>query len=205
MNERSIGVYEMSHEGGVKFDYFICSVAGALFAYIAQTFVPQKLDNVFSILQMVSLLILAVSFYAGIRRIQYHNAMLRCNHKMLSASEDARKLDALLLSPQNSFENRATGKIESRQQVEQQRLIFLEDSRHWEQLAHQADKKCACRGKVQVNCLLLGFLTIFASKILQPYAEGFSLTPNSKLQPNQAVTQSERALTNQTDSLIQPK
>src|ERR1017187_1350311 len=120
MSEKADEVFGLSHKSSEKFDYFLCSVSGALFAYIAQTFTPQRLDNPFSALQTASLLFLAISFYAGIRRIQYRNAMIRENHVMLANAEHAAKLTELLSNPGDSFRNKRTGKNEDRQTVQNQ-------------------------------------------------------------------------------------
>jgi hypothetical protein len=37
-------LFSKSHDSNEKFDYFMCSVAGALFAYLGQTFTPEKLS-----------------------------------------------------------------------------------------------------------------------------------------------------------------
>jgi hypothetical protein len=201
VTEQSSEVFEMHQKGSQKLDYFLCSIAGALFAYITQTYSPQKLDNIFSILQTAALLILSVSFYAGIRRIQYANAMFRYNHDMLCANQDVVKLDALLNLPEkhSSFRNQSTGQTESRLQIEQKRLSRIEDAGAAEQLMAKARKKLARHGQSQLRLLFLGFLAILVSKILQPYESDFHRAPSPIKWPTNEVRQLESIGNSQTN------
>ena len=173
MSEKADEVFGLSHKSSEKFDYFLCSVSGALFAYIAQTFTPQRLDNPFSALQTASLLFLAISFYAGIRRIQYRNAMIRENHVMLANAEHASKLTELLSNPGDSFRNKRTGKNEDRQTVQNQHQVYVDASNRAAATLQFVRTRAKRHGKAQVVFLLVGFLTIFSAKVLQPYQLDF--------------------------------
>ena len=66
-------VYELYSKGkdaADKFDYFICTVSGAIFAYIVQHYSPKVLAFDAATLEPVSLVLLAFSFYFGIKRIE---------------------------------------------------------------------------------------------------------------------------------------
>jgi len=66
-------VYELYSKGkdaADKFDYFVCTVAGAIFAYIVQHYTPKVLAWDAATLEPVSLVLLAFSFYFGIKRIE---------------------------------------------------------------------------------------------------------------------------------------
>jgi hypothetical protein len=63
-------LYSKSRDSLEKFDYFICSVAGAIFAYVAQHYTPKVLAIDAATLEPVSLVLLAASFFCGIKRIE---------------------------------------------------------------------------------------------------------------------------------------
>ena len=84
MSERSIEVYFKADESSEKFDYFVCSVAGALFAYIGRDYVPRKLGLGIPLIEPLSLVFLVASFYCGIKRIECKIHARRLNHKRLT-------------------------------------------------------------------------------------------------------------------------
>ena len=63
-------LYSKSRDDLAKFDYFICSVAGAIFAYVAQHYTPKVLAINAATLEPISLMLLGASFYCGVRRIE---------------------------------------------------------------------------------------------------------------------------------------
>jgi hypothetical protein len=192
MGDRSTGIYGMAHAATEKFDYFICSVTGALFAYIAQTYQPQKIDNIFSILQTLSLLILFVSFFSGIRRIQLVNLNTRINHAMLQASEKAGKITTALIDyrPADSFHNQASGERTNREDLERKRADYIKEANKMEANLPVIQSKAVRCGRVRDVFLLLGFVTIFSSKILQPYQLDPSHRSHATAPANNTTTQS---------------
>src|ERR1035437_1606045 len=83
MNEISKAIYEREHTSVEKFDYFVCSVAGALFAYIGQTYTPHKLDSLHSVLMPLALLYLTLCFGFGFKRIQLSNIGTKLNKEVI--------------------------------------------------------------------------------------------------------------------------
>jgi|SRR5665213_146389 len=63
-------LYNKGKDAADKFDYFVCTVAGAIFAYIAQHYTPKILAIDAASLEPVSLLLLAGSFFCGLKRIE---------------------------------------------------------------------------------------------------------------------------------------
>jgi hypothetical protein len=59
-------LFTKQHASNEKLDYFMCSVAGALFAYIGQTFTPEKLPTKCCIVSILSLILLSYPFTAHI-------------------------------------------------------------------------------------------------------------------------------------------
>jgi len=199
MNDRSADVYGMTHAATEKFEYFICGVTGAIFAYITQTYQPQKLDNIFSVIQTVALVILAVSFFAGIRRIQLFNLKTRLNHALLEASEKAgRATSALAGNPAESFHNEGTGEWTTREDLERRRAVYMEEAHKMEAKLRSVQSKASRCGRVRNFFLLLGILTIFVSKVLQPYQTGSSLHSNTTAPAEKTMLPSPAPALNQT-------
>jgi hypothetical protein len=194
MYEQTQNLFEISKKADIKFDYFMCSVAGALFAYIAQTYTPQKLDNFFSVFQTVSLLLLAASFYCGIRRIQIINSVLRFNYDVALNTDNAGNITKVLreskIGQGESFRHATTGEPIDRQKLETQRSQLLEKIQKIQGLVQKERKKGGQHGRIQVNFLILGFAIILLSKVLQPYQSDFSHHPNAIGQTTNTQTQS---------------
>lgn len=201
--ESTIAAFERSSKAQIKFDYFMCGVAGALFAYIAQTYAPQKLDNCFSILQTASLLMLAISFYCGIKRIQTTNAVLRLNYKTFNANDVAENITGCLKDEKALVATHAaTGKPTTRQELEGQRANLLQLIDNYKKEVLVLQKKGNRLGWIQVNFLFFGFLLILVAKISQPYQSDFSPRPNATNRTMNTPVQSLAG--NQSNLLTQP-
>ena len=173
MTDFGTTLFEKAHDSQTKFDYFLCSVAGALFAFIAQTYTPQKLDSVFSILQSASLIMLAMSFYCGIKRIQTTINVTRINQQIESHASTAKSLLVLLNTNQEVFKNETSGERADRGKLK---------SKHEECLPEISEMQCNVRNTIprsriyslaQLNFLFGGFLLILTAKFLQPYQSDF--------------------------------
>ena len=119
MSERSIEIFKMSQAAWDKFDYFVCGSSGALFAYIAQTYVPQKLALWYPLLEPLALLLLAGSFVVGLLRIESCGHLGTLNFKLLHAGECAGELTKFLASPpaDDRLINLSDGEVYNLQQI----------------------------------------------------------------------------------------
>jgi hypothetical protein len=186
-------MFGKSHEGAVKFDYFICTVSGALFAYIGQTYTPHRVDFSSSILEPLSLVFLALSFFLGLKRIEAFNISSKVNYAILEASETAGQIaDQLLSEEGESFHNPQTGEVLGRIAMDNLRVARLEEARRMKAKLLLLDKKAFHFYNWRDRFLLLGFLAIFLSKVLQPYQTD---RPSQKATP---TTQTPPASANQT-------
>ena len=100
-DERSIEAFAAQQKATETFDYFVCGVAGAIFAYIVKDYSPQKLAWDWSLLTPAALMLLAFSFFAGLKRIEATAGCARINAVQLDASERATHLTTILMNPQN--------------------------------------------------------------------------------------------------------
>ncbi|MGB8370146.1 MAG: hypothetical protein ACLPYZ_06475 [Limisphaerales bacterium] len=179
MNEYSIEIFLRAHESQRKFDYFICSVAGALFAYIAQTYAPQKLDSLFSYLQTFSLPILAISFWAGIRRIQTANKLTYIDYALSEARENISHITEQLRGDFTQYTNNTTGERVTRESLELKRQNRLKDVSEYGKQSLNEMPRSRRLGRAQLFFLLLGFGLIFSARALQPYQSDFSRRMNA--------------------------
>jgi hypothetical protein len=69
-DQPALELYKKGKDAADKFDYFVCTVSGAIFAYIAQHYTPKVLAIDAATLEPVSLLLLAGSFFCGLKRIE---------------------------------------------------------------------------------------------------------------------------------------
>jgi hypothetical protein len=65
MNETSFDLFSKEHAASERFDYFVCGIAGALFAYIGQAYTPHTFGSRYYYL-MPAALLLTVSFLFGL-------------------------------------------------------------------------------------------------------------------------------------------
>jgi len=97
MHEISKAIYDRGDSGSVeKFDYFVCSVAGALFAYVGQNYTPHKLDSTYSVLTPLALVYLILSFGFGFRRIYIANIAKKLNKEFVKEHGDCIHLTKII-------------------------------------------------------------------------------------------------------------
>jgi hypothetical protein len=86
---RSVATHQQYLEALQKFDYFIAGLTGALSAYIAQNWKPQKTAHLGpETLELVALLLLFAAAVAGFKRIECTIATLRLNASWLHTLEN---------------------------------------------------------------------------------------------------------------------
>ncbi len=92
-----------------RFEYFITGVIGALCAFIAQSFSPHKIGFNPSTLEFLSLVVLLVSFFFCLKRMENITNLFRLFHKKLHASESKGQL--FLNIGKTPFVNAQTGNL----------------------------------------------------------------------------------------------
>ncbi|RJQ59619.1 MAG: hypothetical protein C4517_12545 [Stygiobacter sp.] len=87
MEERSLIAYEQYKDSMQRFEYFITGVIGALCAFIAQSFTPHRIGFNPSTIEFLSLIVLLLSFFFSLKRMESISNLFRLLHKKLHASE----------------------------------------------------------------------------------------------------------------------
>lgn len=170
MSQQSVHLIGKTHESETKFDYFVCGLAGAIFAYILKDYAPRRIDFGISMLEPMALLFLSFAFFMGLKRIESTKMLNLLNYEFLDASEKAGEMTAALLKAGEgpSF-NRETGEVYNPAIIEQKRQNYRLEAQVLEPLITERIR-ISGRYYTARNCFLyLGFITIFAAKILQPY------------------------------------
>jgi hypothetical protein len=178
MSDRSLEVSKMTFAATEKYDYFICGVTGALFAYIAQTYSPQKIGINISSLEPLSLLLLVAAFFTGLMRIQHFNLIGRLNYAFLDATEKVQKIAAKLSSTTaDTFHDEFSGEDFNRQTLLDRRQQYINKATEANVAIEENRRHLIRYGKARDVFLVLGFLTIFSAKVLQPYQDDFDKHP----------------------------
>jgi hypothetical protein len=170
MSDEKISLlFKNAIEGQQKFDYFISGFTGALFAYTAQTYIPQRLDFGPSAIEPFALLLLALSFFFGLKRIETTNLARALNHDALDAAQKAGNLtEALGRGTARGF-NPHSGEIMTQENIAYRRELNIALSKQ----AEDEFNKVAARGERYYNFrnlfLQAGFLAILVAKLLEPY------------------------------------
>jgi hypothetical protein len=117
-SQTALELFRKGHEAADKFDYFVCTVAGAIFAYSAQHYSPRRLDFDWPLLEPISLLLLALAFYFGLKRIEASRTVTQINHSVVDCEDKAKQLAQLLLSPNPPRD--LTGQVCDRHKVQEE-------------------------------------------------------------------------------------
>lgn len=165
---RSIELFKQATESREKFDYFVCSVAGALFAYVGQNYIPAKLDFSPVLFEPLALLLLVISFFAGLKRIEGGGTIKKLNMHCLDLGEKAGEMTKIVSSAQPGF-NTESGQWIEPTTAQELRRIYIEKVKDLEDEIESHGKKGLFAYEVRNACLAGGFLALLAAKILKPY------------------------------------
>ena len=169
MNEKSFDLYSKERTSGEKFDYYICSAAGALFAYIGQTYAPHIFDSWYFFLTPIALLALTICFGIGLWTISISKLVTTLNKEVVLLLEESTQILQLLGNSDGEFfdspkQKRAT-RAELVAKVETNRVSMNK----MREDAMKEIEKADMLNFIRNLSLGLGFLLILASKVLQPY------------------------------------
>jgi hypothetical protein len=181
MSTRSIEIHKMAWESEEKLDYFVCGVAGALFAYLGQNYAPRKLEIGVSALEPLALLFLVAAFFVGMKRIETAIILKHLNQRMLDAAEKAGNLAKALAASSGPYGNEEGGEVYDRETALTMRQDYLEKRDATQAALEPVKRKAKQLYKWRNRCLYLGFCAVFAAKLLQPYSSlKLSTTPATK-------------------------
>jgi len=174
----SIKFVQEQQKAADTFDYFVCGVAGAIFAFIIKDYTPQRMQFDWSLLTLLSLILLAMTFFVGLKRIECTLLCRRFDALKLDAEEKAKDYATLLLEP--FVQHSVHGKLMSHNDVQYLHSREVERLSEMRNKASEMSQKSGTLYNARNQLLLLGFATILAAKIAQPYAHGVSsLNTNS--------------------------
>lgn len=176
-------LFSKGHESASKFDYFVCSVAGAIFAYTAEHYVPKRFAWSFSMLEPLSLLLLAASFYCGFKRLHFAALGTQINHLINDHEEKASQLA------------KATGTEPNDAAINSQvRQLMVYDMKKHVAEALALDPRLDAANALAKNhyslrdfFLMCGFACIFLAKLLQPYEADY-IPPKDYIYRTMTVT-----------------
>lgn len=173
MNEISFDLFSKEHEASQKFDYFICSIAGALFAYIGQAYTPHIFDSWYYFLMPLALISLTISFMSGLWLIKVSKDITKLNQEQVSLIEENQHIQAKLSEREGGklleqFWNEL-GQLASRQDL---MAMMQRNGVKIAEKGKQAATKMKFANKLEKTrniSLGVGFILILASKFSQPY------------------------------------
>lgn len=201
--QSTLEIYKRSHEAEQKFDYFVCTVAGAVFGYEAERFFPNRLAFNSHLLELVSLLSLALAFWFGLQKLRCSVLGTRINHKLNDSEEKSLQLARMLGDPK--YQNEVS------QQMMKTDLCKCRQDVDAANAQLPSVEASARRNYVLRDIsFVFGFVAIVASKILQPYEVDTSGAANAAVQsvlpPLQIAPQNGRQAppTQTTSKVIRP-
>jgi hypothetical protein len=171
MSERSVQAYFSAQESQQKLEYFVCGLAGAVFAYEAQHFTPQKIESIFVALEPLAMLLLLAALIIGLVRLSYDNSFMSMNAQMLHAAERAGKLTEALSRGGGTSFNAQSGEMHNAATLLQGRETAITEREGRQAALDRAKPKLVWLFHVRNVCLCLGFVLLLAARMVQPYVK----------------------------------
>jgi hypothetical protein len=172
MNEKSFDLHSKEHASGEKFDYYVCSAAGALFAYIGQTYTPHTFDSWYYFLTPIALFALTVCFGIGLWAISISKIVIMLNKEVLLLLEESTQILELLGNSNAEVFDSPKQKRATRTELVAKVEVNRVSANELREDAIKEIRKADIFNSIRNLSLGVGFLLILASKILQPYFAG---------------------------------
>jgi hypothetical protein len=165
-------VFQSASEGQQKFDYFITGLNGAIFAYLVQAFEPERFGWNTATLEALALILLAISFFIGLKRLESVVVLMNLNHEFLAASEKAGQITKIIAEGfGDAGFNRDSGEIVLAEELPEKRDHYLKESRMAKKFYEHVAKLNKRYYKLRNLFLFLGFTTILIGKLIEPYLD----------------------------------
>jgi hypothetical protein len=167
--KRSLVAYKYWAESSHRFDYFIAGLIGAVIAYIAQSYAPQKLGFNPSTLELVALLVLLSAFICAFKRIEVSTEAFRMMSQRLDAIECFENITkAQLESP--FFQDLKTGEVVDAETAEQRKERLKATAEQANKAAEKFGKRSHQFYRRRNRLLFTGFALLLAAKVLSAYS-----------------------------------
>ena len=166
--KRSITAFEHYREGEQRFEYFITGVSTALCAYVGQTLQPQRFGFNPYTLEVLALALVVVSIILGFKRIEIRILLHGLNHNLLHMGE----VRGTLVSQPQGFINELSGEVLTADEIQKRIAAINKKLPIAQQKIKTAQDKILKYYRWRNWLLLCGFVGLFTSKILAPYANG---------------------------------
>ena len=165
--KRSLIVYRQLHEAEQKFDYFITGLTGAICAYIGEGYTPSKIGFNASTVELLSVVLLLISFGLGFKRIRWVITGKRLNASNLDAFEKKGEWTANFRG--EPLINASTGEVLHPEDIIDRVKKHGKDINDLEQPMATARRKAMSFYLWRNRFLFAGFLGLLAGKVLQAY------------------------------------
>jgi hypothetical protein len=168
MSDKQSILFEAYRDASQRFDYFMISLAGALFAYVGQNWRPTPLTFSSGTFELAAIILFASSVAAGLKHRQYVVALLKLNHGILEAEGQHAQL--LPGSLGQGIVQLATGEVLSPGQAKDLLEIMSKCMPQLRKTFGNIDSYASVAYIIRNWALVLGFLALASSKVLAAYA-----------------------------------
>jgi hypothetical protein len=170
MSDERIQTHRTATDAGLKFDYWMASLAGAVLAYSVQHYAPRRFISTASLLEPCALLLFTIAFYFSYRRIECEYQHAHLNHRLLENDE---YIDAAHKAIQGYhggplFE-KYTGASLTLEQLKQNTEKRQQENRETTAKMLARERKGEFAYQMRFVFLTAGFVFLLVAKIIQPY------------------------------------
>ena len=172
MSEIKLKALDHYRAASQQFDYFVLGVTGALVAYTIQHLEPKRLSFSPYAVEIAALSILIISLIVGMKSIETLIELMKLNITRLEKEDFHSNLISAIAQPrQGPLMFTGGGKVEmvnpasaaqTAQRLEIEIGVYKEEE---EKLANAGGRLYRTRNRL----LILGFILLAASKIIEPY------------------------------------
>jgi FtsZ-binding cell division protein ZapB len=168
MADHSVEAWKSWKDAQLKYDYYMVGLVAALFAYVGSNYIPQKFAFSQNTLELISIIILAISLIVGIKRLEIDLQLQTITLKQCEVRE--LKKAANTIAANGGSNNLETGGfitvLEANERASQMQSALNTLDEAFRDKAKNAQRFFIARNWA----LTLGFITLAASKVVGVYS-----------------------------------
>jgi len=164
----SVRAYEAWRDAAQRFDYFTTGISTAVLGYLVPQLQPARIGCSPETLELLALLVLVGSVFAGFKRIEGSVHLLRLGHSRLAHVENANALTAAV-GEQVPLYSRETGKLVASEKIMEMVNAHGELVGTVKNLETKVSNRVRLWYSARYYLLIGGFLLLLAARVWKGY------------------------------------
>lgn len=168
MADDNTKIYDFWRDSSQRFDYFVTGFVAAVVAYVANTFVPERLGLNAGTLELLSLLVFLLSLWFAFKRLETGVVSFGAMYAKYRAENELIRMREMENSP-NPVWKIQSGEFASREELSHRIEAYRNEFEKSDKAFQEGQKKLIWQYRARNYLMILGFLLLIVARVLRGY------------------------------------